>query len=918
MSTVFERLKAALGSGFVLERELASGGMGTLFLARDLRLGRMVVIKTIREDCRTPETDARFLREGQLLARLEPHPNLPQVYLADVVEGIPVCVIQDLPGPSLAERLREGPLGQRELLRLGRDLLAGLAEVHRARLTHRDVTPGNIVLLPDRAVLIDFGLARVDAATDTGLTDPDAVMGTPGFQPPEPNPGQPGDVYCAAAVLYLAATGRRWSCRPEVRRSDLGPAPRRIRHALRRALQADPDRRWPDASRFAAAWRRPRPAPIILGALGAVALLLGTFWWWARGPAPAPVDLTILPFRAECPAVRELARQLPADLEHFLDWFPEWRVARLARPDSTTWVLSATVRCTDPPTLALTLQDSGGLADAWTPAAASADPVSMARGMADWVVHRLWPASAPLYHELAGPERHRAAIRAYFAGREAFQQDDWFGAEARFSEALGIDSSFALAVWQRLLVRKWRRVSFEDDLHILAAHMTTDLPELVRLLVEAELIPPGHTRLARLQEAVARYPRDGDAALLLANETLSRGPLLGIPLDSGLALMAAAERKRAPRAPILDHLVMGGIRLGRAAEAGRALRRRLALPDEPHTEEGSVGGFLILGWAERFAPPLGRLLRWAQFRAPGPDLVVQLAERHRLASVFFDLPATQRALARIVVAHSPLVARRVNGFQGLGLAGMMLGEGGAGLASLDTAAQLSGDPGLERQALAWRVVPAALGYPVIAPRDMDRARDELHRLAGIPGQRSFRLWGLTLLALSQGDTAGAWLSLDSLARFSRSDGTLQWWCRLLQAEAAARRGQPAAALTLAPAGDAEDDAAAPMGPFQRSAWHLWRARWLREAGLPREADRALLWYENSDLRGWPEGAIQAGEVDAVFGVLARLERAKLALTRGDRPGGCALLGRVRELWQGADPAVLALMPREAASSGACD
>jgi tRNA A-37 threonylcarbamoyl transferase component Bud32 len=920
MSDIFERLKGALRSQFTLERELASGGMGVLYLARDLRLGRTVVIKTIREECRSPETDARFLREGQLLARLEPHPNLPQVFGADVVDGIPICVMQYLQGRSLSERLREGPLGQGELLRLGQDLLAGLAAVHRARLAHRDVTPGNIVLLPDRAVLIDFGLARVDSATATALTAPDVVMGTPGFQPPEPNPGQPGDVYCAGAVLYLAATGKRWICRPAVRRVDLQPVPRRVRHALRRALQPDPERRWSNASRFAEAWRRPRLVPVALGALaaiGTVALLLGAVWWRSGGPAHAPVDLGILPFRSECSAVRPLAEELPADLEHFLDWFPEWRVARLVRPEHATWALSATVRCTDPPTLAVTLQDSGGLADAWTPAAG--DALSMSRGMADWVVQRLWPASAPLYHGLAGPEGHTPALHAYFAGREAFQRDDWFTAEARFTDALRIDSTFALAAWQRLLVRKWRRAPFQDDLKSLATRKATDLPELVRLLIRAELMPPGGARLARFQEAVARYPRDGDAALLLANETLTRGPLLGIPLDSGLTLMTAAEQKRAAAlAPILDHLVMGDIRLGRALRAAEALRRRLALTGQENPDEASVAGLLLLGWAERFTPPLGRLLRWLEFRAPGGDLVEQLAERHRLASVFFDLPTTQRALAKVVLTHTPLVARRVNGFQGLGLADLALGQGVSALAAFDTAAQLSGDPVLMRQALAWRVVPAALGYPVVAERDLDRARRELQFLEDVTGERPFRLWVSIMLALGRGDTTGARVTLDSLDRLAAPDAGLRWWIRLLHAEAAARAGQPGTALGLAPDHDAVDGAPGPMAPFQRSAWHLWRARWLAQTGSVADADRVLVWYENSDLHGWPEGPVQAGEVDAVFGVLARLERSALALSQGDRPRGCALRRRVRELWQDADPAVLALIRQRAASSGACD
>lgn len=126
MSSPLHRLRSALAADFEFERVLVSGGFGVLRLARERALNRLVVIKTMRDDQQSPAIATRFLREAELLARLNDS-RVVRVYRAGEVAGMPYCVLEHLDGPNLAQRLARGPLGRRELRRLGRDILGGLA-----------------------------------------------------------------------------------------------------------------------------------------------------------------------------------------------------------------------------------------------------------------------------------------------------------------------------------------------------------------------------------------------------------------------------------------------------------------------------------------------------------------------------------------------------------------------------------------------------------------------------------------------------------------------------------------------------------------------------------------------------------------------------------------------------------------------
>jgi len=199
---------AALADGrYVFERHLGSGGMASVWLARDETLRRAVAIKlmadTLADDERWLE---RFKREARAAGALS-HPHIVQVFDFGVEEHRPYLVMAHVPGGSLRDRLRAGgPLP--DPAALARELLGALAHVHGAGIVHRDVKPGNILLDEhDRSHLTDFGVARPQDATT--MTQTGMVMGTLAYLAPEVAAGEPAtersDLYSAGSVLREVA-----------------------------------------------------------------------------------------------------------------------------------------------------------------------------------------------------------------------------------------------------------------------------------------------------------------------------------------------------------------------------------------------------------------------------------------------------------------------------------------------------------------------------------------------------------------------------------------------------------------------------------------------------------------------------------------------------------------------------------------
>jgi serine/threonine-protein kinase len=223
---------------------LGSGGMASVLLCQDERLGRLVAVKRLHADS-PADVEKRFLREARVGASLN-HPNLVSVYdTATDRDGV-LIVMEYVEGEALSWTLKRGPLRPERVARIVRDLGAALDYAHEQRVVHRDVKPANVLLRKDGVTkLVDLGIAT--ASDLSRITSSGMVLGTAAYMAPEQLEGgetRPAtDVYALAAVAYEALTGRR----PRA-----GRTPMEVAHQIATAPPPDLREFWPDAPPTAA------------------------------------------------------------------------------------------------------------------------------------------------------------------------------------------------------------------------------------------------------------------------------------------------------------------------------------------------------------------------------------------------------------------------------------------------------------------------------------------------------------------------------------------------------------------------------------------------------------------------------------------------------------------------------------------
>ena len=188
------QLEAALRGRYLLKRELGRGGMGIVYLARDLALERAVALKLLPgQFSHLPELRGRFLREARTAAGLS-HPNIVPVYAVEEHGAVVCFMMAYVSGGTLAARVREeGPLPPADVSRLMQEVAWALAYAHQHGVIHRDVKPENILLErgSQRALVTDFGIARVRETA--GATPAGDLLGTPRLTSPEQAGGEPVD-----------------------------------------------------------------------------------------------------------------------------------------------------------------------------------------------------------------------------------------------------------------------------------------------------------------------------------------------------------------------------------------------------------------------------------------------------------------------------------------------------------------------------------------------------------------------------------------------------------------------------------------------------------------------------------------------------------------------------------------------------
>ncbi len=306
-STEFLELQAALAGEYSLQRELGRGGMGVVYLARDVQLDRDVAIKVLPAHlAESPAGRERFVREARTAAGLS-HPHIVPIHRVGEAGGFVFFVMSYIEGETLGERLRtQGPLPPAEATRILREVAWALAYAHGRGVVHRDVKPDNILLEAGtgRALVADFGIAGGGGEPAAG-TGPARVMGTAHFMSPEQGRGDAldgrSDIYSLGVVGYLAVSGRlpfEAASLPALLLSQATEAPLAVTRAapglpaalgaaIDRCLAREPEDRFPDgealAEALAPAETRPALPATLRAWLGAENPLLVPYLAWSGG-----------------------------------------------------------------------------------------------------------------------------------------------------------------------------------------------------------------------------------------------------------------------------------------------------------------------------------------------------------------------------------------------------------------------------------------------------------------------------------------------------------------------------------------------------------------------------------------------------------------------------------------------------------
>ena len=323
---------------------IGAGGMGEVYRARDAKLGRDVALKVLPEAfARDAERMARFQREAKVLASLN-HPNIASVYGLEDSGSTHALVMELVEGPTLADRIKSGPIPIDEALRIAKQICEALEYAHERGIVHRDLKPANVKVTNDDAVkVLDFGLAKAiegDAASIDIATSPTmsrmatlagVLLGTAAYMSPEQAKAKPvdrrADIWAFGCVLYEMLTGKMAFSgetvtdtlasvikeEPDWSRLPVG-TPVRVRVLLQRCLQKDPKQRLRDIGDARISLDEAlagAPDPTLTGAAGISAPLwrrAALAWTVAALLFVALAPIAFIHFRAKPSAPAELVR----------------------------------------------------------------------------------------------------------------------------------------------------------------------------------------------------------------------------------------------------------------------------------------------------------------------------------------------------------------------------------------------------------------------------------------------------------------------------------------------------------------------------------------------------------------------------------------------------------------------------------
>jgi Tol biopolymer transport system component len=333
---------------------IGAGGMGEVYRARDTRLDRTVAIKVLPEHLSSnPQLRERFDREAKAISSLS-HPHICALHDVGHQDGVDFLVMEFLEGETLAHRLKKGPLPADQVLQYAIQITDALDTAHRHGVVHRDLKPGNIMLVKTGAKLLDFGLAKVRAAEaaagmtalptqTTPLTGEGTILGTLQYMAPEQLEGAEADVrtdiFALGAAIYEMATGRKafagkshaslisaiMTAEPPPISALQTMAPPALDHVVRTCLAKDPEARWQTAHDVLVELKWIAQAGSQAGVSGPLVARRKSreliSWTLLAVVSLFAVTLSIVHFRQRPPEAHAVWFQVPLPEKMTMDWF---------------------------------------------------------------------------------------------------------------------------------------------------------------------------------------------------------------------------------------------------------------------------------------------------------------------------------------------------------------------------------------------------------------------------------------------------------------------------------------------------------------------------------------------------------------------------------------------------------------------
>lgn len=912
-SILFQRLSQALAPEYTLQREVARGGMGAVYLAHDVALHRPVAVKLLLPEHATAELAARFLREAQVLAGLR-HSNIVTVHRVAERDGLFYYIMEWLEGETLQDRLTRGPLPPADAIRAGAELLDALGAAHQQRWIHRDVKPGNIFLAGGRAVLTDFGIARPLSDDVTSLTETRQMIGTLAYMSPEQREGrhvtEATDIYSAGLVLYEMLSGRRWWQRDRESPGWSG-VPSRLRTVVRKAIQQNPADRWKNAALFRMELLRSQKARVGVS-VGATALALAgpVLYLMLRSPGPVPANPQAMRLHLLASSgPKELADSIGAAVAGSLSGFPDLMVSGPEgdpeRQDGLDLALSGTVD-TSAGTLQVTFQSRPGASRQIKVTRES--PVTEWRTLADslagQLVYQIYLSDTTRDQSLPSGvlPRTPAGWRAWRQAEPLFTQARWGEAAVAYRDAEAIDSTCLLCAFRISDIDRWLDQPHDPSrLARLQAHIA-DFPLHYQLLIQAAATR-WPERIALMDSATRT--RDFYLAWFhKGDEIFHRGPLFGRRRSEALGDFERTVRLRPDFAPGWEHLAWLRIAEGDSAGASNALDS-LELTGNG-VDPTSVGLRFLLkaAYAYRFlGSGTGDAIVTGALQRPDVAAFASLAMAPRLM-LTFDAPEASIGMGRIFARRAAVAEVRA------GLLAQVFGHlvSGRPDSAMRYARVLqSRVPGTESDLFTAQLAGTlALVELDSSPAQNQRAveaRQLLRQftLSGAEGDDARRRAAWLVILLAERTGAGDHVALSRLVLGQGGSPATRYYLTLIQADQLARRGLLDRALALTDWKG--DDLVRLPDPFFSTVTHFLRAEWFARQGNTRGAISTLLWHEANDFGTYPLGDPLPPEVDLAFGTLARWQQARMLDQSGvASPEACRSYRIVAQSWSEASPA----------------